>query len=42
MVATGRRSAVMSVFKGVGRKIPTDLLFRLLLLMQACAVGGGH
>ena len=35
-------SAVMSVFKGVGRKIPPDLLSRLLLLMQACAVEGGH
>ena len=34
--------AVMSVFKGCGRKIPRGLLSRLRSVMQACAVEGGH
>jgi hypothetical protein len=34
---------VMSVFKASGRKIPSNSFFyRLISLMQACAVEGGH
>ena len=38
----GVQYAVMFVFKDSRHKIPSAFLFRLLLLMQACTVEGGH